>query len=221
MRTKQGTDFISLLYAKVNKCWYTVFKKSRRKFQEVSIENKIFCHQKQKNILGDFCYKFSIVLLAAQVNRKSNVTPNSAGAVIKVPCMFSRETKDTSVSKWWQDTGFLFLLVCFVFFFLQVFLRLTRNVRIQHQDHHRPTLEVDHCFCKRQKFTLLDEFIYPGNSIVLEIAAALLFISVTNSCRLWGSSCWKSSTFPTGQFMFVSYARDAGLLWPHSFNPVT
>ena len=30
---------------------------------------------------------------------KSKVTSNSAGAVFMLPCMFTRETKDTSVSK--------------------------------------------------------------------------------------------------------------------------
>ena len=29
-------------------------------------------------------------------------------------------------------------------------------------------------------------YLSPGNSIVLEIETALLFISVTNSCRFWG-----------------------------------
>ena len=52
---------------------------------------------------------------------------------------------------------------------------LTRNVRIQHKDHNRPTLQVD-----SQNFTLQDEVIYRqvSNSIVLGIAATLLFISV-------------------------------------------
>ena len=55
-----------------------------------------------------------------------------------------------------------------------------------------------------------------GNSIDLEIAAALLFISVTNSCRFWGSFCWNSSTLPTYLFIFVIYARAAGLLAPRT-----
>ena len=48
MRTQQGTDFVSLLYAKtnidakVNKYSYTVFRKSRRKFPGRSLENNIF-----------------------------------------------------------------------------------------------------------------------------------------------------------------------------------
>ena len=48
MRTQQGTDFVSLLYAKanidakVNKYRYKVFRKSRRKFPGQSLENNIF-----------------------------------------------------------------------------------------------------------------------------------------------------------------------------------
>ena len=45
-------------------------------------------------------FNISIVLLNAQVSRKiRKVTSNSAGAVFKLPCMFTRETKDTSVTK--------------------------------------------------------------------------------------------------------------------------
>ena len=51
----------------------------------------------------------------------------------------------------------------------------------------------------------------PDNSIVLEIAAALLFISVANSCRFWSSFSLNSSSLPADLFMFVSYARATGL----------
>ena len=47
-------------------------------------------------------------------------------------------------------------------------------------------------------------YLSPGNSIILEIAATLLFISVTIFCWFWGSFCWNSSTFPTDQFIFVN-----------------
>ena len=40
-------------------------------------------------------------------------------------------------------------------------------------------------------------YLSPGNSIVLVIAATLLFISVTIFCRFWGSFCWNWSTLPT------------------------
>ena len=44
-------------------------------------------------------------------------------------------------------------------------------------------------------------YLSPGNSIVLVIAATLLFISVTIFCRFWGSFCRNSSTLPTDLFM--------------------
>ena len=37
-------------------------------------------------------------------------------------------------------------------------------------------------------------YLSQGNSIVLGIAATLLFISVTSFCRFWGSFCWNSRT---------------------------
>ena len=56
-------------------------------------------------------------------------------------------------------------------------------------------------------------YLSPGNSIVLVIAATLLFISVKIFCRFWGSFCWNSSTLPTDLFIFVSYAL------PQKFSP--
>ena len=49
-------------------------------------------------------------------------------------------------------------------------------------------------------------YLSPGNSIVLEIVATLLFISVTIFWWFWGSFCWNSSTLPTDLFIFVTYA---------------
>ena len=47
-------------------------------------------------------------------------------------------------------------------------------------------------------------YLSPGNSIILEIAATLLFFGVTVFCWFWGSFCWNSSTLPTDLFIFVS-----------------
>ena len=47
-------------------------------------------------------------------------------------------------------------------------------------------------------------YLSPGNSIILEIAATLLFIGVTIFCWFWGSFCWNSSTLPTDLFIFVN-----------------
>ena len=50
-------------------------------------------------------------------------------------------------------------------------------------------------------------YLSPGNSIILEIAAILLFIGVTIFCWFWGSFCWNSSTLPTDLFIFVNPSR--------------
>ena len=59
---------------------------------------------------------FSIVLLVAQVNRK--IESDTDPPFIKLPCVLltTRETKDTSLTEGWQDTGFVFMLVCFFAF---------------------------------------------------------------------------------------------------------
>ena len=121
---------------KEKKYWYTVFRKSRRKFsgsvnrewnilpsattvaawkQHKSWTANIKNYHQRKTFREIFAkFNFSIVFSGAQV-KKSEVSSNSAGAVIKLPCVFIRETKDASVSKWWQDNAFLFLLVWFFF----------------------------------------------------------------------------------------------------------
>ena len=47
--------------------------------------------------------------------------------------------------------------------------------------------EVDRCFCKVIIHSPTRGYLSPGNSIVLEIAAVLLLICITNFCRFWGS----------------------------------
>ena len=48
-------------------------------------------------------------------------------------------------------------------------------------------------------------YLSPGNSIILEIAATLLFICVTSFQWFWGSFCWNSSTLPTGLWTLPAY----------------
>ena len=62
-------------------------------------------------------------------------------------------------------------------------------------------------------------YLSPGNSIVLGIAATLLFISITIFCPFWGSFCWNSSMLPTDLFIFVTYARAAAL--PQKSSQIT
>ena len=45
----------------------------------------------------------------------------------------------------------------------------------------------------------------PGNSIILEIAATLLFICVTSFHWFWGSFCLNSSTLSTGLWTLPAY----------------
>ena len=71
-------------------------------------------------------------------------------------------------------------------------------------------------YCPRRSY------LSPGNSIILDIGATLLFISATIFCWFWGSFCWNSSTPPTDLFFFfVSYARAAYSALPQKSSRVT
>ena len=72
------------------------------------------------------------------------MTSNSAGAVIKLPRRAYSRNSEASVSNDGKIPGFVFVSLLF----LSSVKSLTINVRIQHKDQNRPTLEVDHCFCK-------------------------------------------------------------------------
>ena len=179
---------------------------------------KYFFHQQQHNFYtGNIksyhqrktfweifaAFNFSIVLLAAQVNRKIEVTSNSPTAVIKLPCVFTNNSRHKGyICVKMMAKRRIFVFANFFFLSSVLVSSLTRNVRIQHKDHNRRTLEVDHCFYKVKNSMSL------GNSIVFNIQAALLFISVTNL----GLICRNSSTLLPDPFTFVIYARPAGLL---------
>ena len=62
-----------------------------------------------------------------------------------------------------------------------------------------------------QKFNPLDEVhLSPGNFIVLEIAAALLFTSVTIFCWFWRSFCWNPSTLSNRPVYFRDLCTRCG-----------
>ena len=61
-------------------------------------------------------------------------------------------------------------------------------------------------------------YLSPGNFIVLEVEAALLFIWVTNSCWFWGSSV---EILITDLFIFVIHARTAGLFATTNLQSLT
>ena len=79
-------------------------------------------NMKSYNQRKTFCeifatFKFVIVLLAAQVNRKieSDIEFSRPCDQVTAECLLAKQW--SICVKWWQDTGFLFLLV---FFFFQV-----------------------------------------------------------------------------------------------------
>ena len=62
-------------------------------------------------------------------------------------------------------------------------------------------------------------YLAPGNSIVLEIAATLLFINVTNFFADFGAHFVETSTLPTDLFMFVNPSRLHMLTEHYPQNP--
>ena len=160
-----------------------------------------------KNILGDFwCIQFFYCTSGC-----TSKSQNWRGW-IKLPCVFTHKTKDTSVSTW-QDTRFLFLLVWF--FFLSSVTMFKKKCVNSTQRSQLPNSWGWPLFSAKSKiYSPWPGYLSPGNAMVLEIAAALLFISVTNSCQFWGSLHWNSSTLPRDLFIFMIYASTAGLLAP-------
>ena len=95
------------------------------------------------------------------------------------------------------------------FFFCQVLQSLTINERNQNKDHNRPhTWGLTIVSAKSKIYSPRQGYLSPGNSIILEIAATLLFIGFTIFCWFWGSFCWNSSTLPTDLFIFVSNIKN-------------
>ena len=152
-QTKVHVQTLLALFSKTN-----IDTRAKGSFQEVSIENNIFCHQQQnlrhennnfltvntknyhqrKTFWEIFAtFSFSIVLLAAQVNRK-------IGSVVEFS---SRQRIHLCQNVVRHQFCFLFIIVWFFFSFkcCRIF---TRNVRIQHKDHNHTTLEVNHCLCE-------------------------------------------------------------------------
>ena len=97
---------------------------------------------------------------------------NSAGAVIKLPRHVYSRNSEASVSNDGKIPGFCKFL----------FLSSVINERSQNKDHNRPTLwGWPFVLCKVKIYSprRVRRYLSPGNSIILEIAATLLFIGVT------------------------------------------
>ena len=122
MRTQQGTDFVSLLYAKTNidakVNWYTVFRKSRRKFpgpsnsqgttylrheNNINFEPWMIEYKKLRSASFQTFWEitflrregnFVIVLLVAQINRKieSDIAGIQRAPWLSYRGMFTRQT---------------------------------------------------------------------------------------------------------------------------------
>ena len=165
-------------WCKVNIYWYIVFKKSRRKFSGRSIENKTLCHQQQnlrhennkfwsanikschqrKTFWEIFAtFKFSIVLLAAHVNRKIESDMEFSGRRDQVTlCVYSR-------SKGCQNDGKTpgcFVFVSLVFFLLSSVIKFDKKCANSTQRSLFPNSWGWPMFLQSQKFNILDEVIY-------------------------------------------------------------
>ena len=144
MRTKQGTDFVCLLYAKqkLKQKWINIdtqfleraegrFQDGRSRIKYFAISNNIYDMkttlilnreykklQSATNILGDFCYvQFCYCTFGCTSkaqNRKLHRIQRAPDEVNSA-CLLAKQW--SICVKWWQDTRFLFLLV---FFFFQV-----------------------------------------------------------------------------------------------------
>ena len=82
-------------------------------------------------------------------------------------------------------------------------------------------LSLTICLCKVKIYSprRVRRYLSPGNSIILEIAATVLFIGVTNFHWFWGSFCWNSSTLPTGLWTLPAYRAILKNFSPITFQP--
>ena len=118
------------------------------------------------NILGDFCY--------VQVNCKieSDMARNSAGAVIKLPRHVYSPNSEASVSNDGKIPGFCkFLFLASVIKFDNEMSEVKTKITIA-----QLLFMQSQNLLSKTRTTLLST----GNSIILEIAATLLFICVTS-----------------------------------------
>ena len=120
------------------------------------------------------------------------------------------------MSKWGQDTGFLFLLVwCFFSFkcyeVWQEMCEFNTAITIAQ------LLGLTVVSAKSKIHSPRRGYLSPGNSILLEITAALLFISITNSCRFRGSFVENQARFQqTCLFSWFMHALPIGTTDLHS-----
>ena len=149
------------------------------------------------NILWDFFYVQVCYCTFGCTNKSQNRNwhrRNSAGAVIKLPRHVYSPNSEASVSNDGKIPGFR------KFLFLSSVIKFENKWANSKQILQSPTIVS----AKSKIYSPRRGYLSPGNSIILEIAATLLFIGVTSFCWFWGSFCWNSSTLPTDLFIFVN-----------------
>ena len=79
------------------------------------------------------------------------------------------------------------------------------------------------CLCKVKIYSprRVRRYLSPGNFIILEMAATLLFICVTIFHWFWGSFCWNSSKLPTGLWTLPAYRAILKKLLPYHISTLS
>ena len=139
------------------------------------------------NILGDFCY--------VQVNCKieSDMAGIQRAPWLSYRGMFTRQTVKHLCQMMARYRVFV------SFFFCQVTMKWAKSKQ--------RSQSPNSCLCKVKIYSprRVRRYLSPGNSIILEIAATLLFICVTSFHWFWASFCWNSSTLPKGLWTLPAY----------------
>ena len=146
-------------------------------------------------------FNFVIVFLAAQVKRKieSDIEFSGHRDQVTAACLLGKQW--SICVKWWQDSEFFFVSLLFLSSVIKFDKKCANSTQRSQSPNSWGWPLLSKIYSPRWGY------LSPGNSIVLGIAATLLFISVTSFCWFWGSFCWNSSTFPTDLFISVTYAR--------------
>ena len=143
------------------------------------------------NILGDFCY--------VQVNRKieSDMAGIQRAPWLSYRGMFTRQTVKH---------------LCQMMARYRVFVSFFSVKCLKWAKSKQRSQSPNSCLFKFKIYSprRVRRYLSPGNSIILEIAATLLFICVTIFHWFWGSFCWNSSTLPTGLWTLPAYRANFG-----------
>ena len=199
-----------------NKYWYTVFRKSRRKFSGWSIENKINILQSATKFTTRKQHWFWTANIKSYDQRKTlkeifdtfNLSFWLQHRIQRLPwssnCgVFTRETVKHLCQMMARYKVLVYVTGSFLF--LSPVIKFDKKCANSTQGSQSPNSWGWPLFLQSQKiYSPRRSYLSPGNSIILEIAATLLIISITIFCWFWGSFCWNSSTLPKDLFIFVN-----------------